>query len=169
MPEPTDEELGLDPEVTEGLDPNIRAELRRSRQLSRDLDAANKRAAESAREAAFAKAGVPDTPLAAALAKTYDGENDPASVKAYFEGLGVDLSTDERIYRLEQRESEEAELAQQRRLAQVGSQGEPGGDVRFEDAINSATNVDAVMALLASAPEGATDYEGRRIGAPRIE
>ena len=79
MPELSDDELG----IPEGLDPNIRAELRKSRELARDLQAANERAEALAREAAFAKAGVPDSPLAAALAKTYDGDNDPASVKAY--------------------------------------------------------------------------------------
>lgn len=158
MPEPTDEELG----IPEGLDPNIRAELRRSRELSRDLEAANAGRAAAEREAAFAKAGVPDSPLAAALAKTYEGENDPASVKAYFENLGVDLGSSNQ-------EQENADLEAQRQLAQVGSQAEPGGGIRFEDAINSSKNVDEVMALIASAPEGATDYEGRRIGSPRIE
>ena len=161
MPEATDEELG----IPEGLDPNIRAELRKSREFARDAEAANKRADAPEREAAFAKAGVPDTPLAAALAKTYDGENDPASVKAYFEGLGVDLGGTQ----ASQNQESEADLEAQRRLAQVGSQGETGGSVRFEDAINSSKNVDEVMALLAAAPEGATDYDGRRIGVPRIE
>lgn len=156
MPEPTDEELG----IPDGLDPNIRAELRKSRQLQQDLDTERAGRAAAEREAAFAKAGVPDSPLAVALAKTYDGENDPASVKAYFEGLGVDLGN---------AQQEDADLEAQRRLAQVGSQGEPGGEVRFEDAINSSQNVNEVMALIASAPEGATDYEGRRIGSPRIE
>ena len=62
MPEDTDEELG----IPEGLDPNIRAELRKSRELGRDAEAANKRAAELERQLAFSQAGVPDTPLAAA-------------------------------------------------------------------------------------------------------
>lgn len=157
MPELTDDELG----IPEGLDPNIRAELRKSRELARENESLRAQSAASQREAAFAKAGVPDSPLAAALAKTYEGENDPASVKAYFEGLGVDLSGSSN--------QEEPDLEAQRRLAEVGSQGETGGGVRFEDAINSSKNVDEVMALIASAPEGATDYEGRRIGSPRIE
>jgi hypothetical protein len=159
MPEPTDDELG----IPEGLDPNIRAELRKSRELARDLDAANKRAAEAERSAAFSKAGVPDTPLAAQLAKTYEGDNDPAAVKAYFESLGVNLGSGGT------QQEDEAALEEQRRLAQVGSQGSTGGDIRFEDALTSAKNKDEVMALLAAAPEGATDYEGRRIGVPRID
>ena len=50
-----------------------------------------------------------------------------------------------------------------------GANRNPGGDVRFEDAINSTKNPDELMALIASAPEGATTYiEGRqrRIGTP---
>ena len=161
MPEATDEELG----IPEGLDPNIRAELRKSREFARDAEAANKRADAPEREAAFAKAGVPDTPLAAALAKTYDGENDPAAVRNYFEGLGVDLSGGASG-------PDEDELAAQRQVAQVGSQGDAGGDIRFEDAINSTKNPEELMALINSAPEGATTYiEGRqrRIGVPAIE
>jgi hypothetical protein len=161
MPEPTDEELG----IPEGLDPNIRAELRKSRQLQQDLDAERASRAVAEREAAFAKAGVPDNPLTATLAKSYDGENDPASVKAYFESLGVDLSGGAQ-------NQEDPDLEAQRRLAQVGSQGEPGGEVRYEDAIASTKNPSELMALIASAPEGATTFvEGRarRIGVPTIE
>ena len=153
----TDEQLDSLPE-------GLRAEVRKNRQYRQDAEAANKRAEAAEREAAFAKAGVPDSPLAQALAKTYEGENDPASVKAYFEGLGVDLSG-----KAQEQGTNDADLEAQRRLAQVGSQGDQGGSVRFEDAIGSAKNVDEVMALIASAPEGATDYEGRRIGSPRIE
>jgi hypothetical protein len=163
--EPTDEELG----IPEGLDDNIRRELRKSRQLSRDLEAEKAKSAAAEREAAFAKAGVPDTPLVAQLAKTYEGENDPASVKAFFENLGVDLEGKQQA---QDQGASEAELAEQRRLAQVGNSGEPGGDVRFEDALNSTKNPEEVMALIASAPEGATTYiEGRqrRIGVPVIE
>ena len=165
MPEATDEELG----IPEGLDPNIRAELRKSRELARENESLKATTAAAEREAAFAKAGIPDTPLTATLAKSYDGDNDPSSVKAYFEGLGVDLSGKQEA---QTEQVTEAELADERRLAQVGSQSQPGGDVRFEDAINSTKNPDELMALIASAPEGATTYiEGRqrRIGTPVIE
>jgi len=163
MPELTDEELG----IPEGLDPNIRAELRRGREREREAQEANARAARAEREAAFARAGVPDTPLHAKLADGYDGENDPASVKAYFDQLGVDLDQ-----KSEPGGASDAELADQRHLAQVGAAGEAGGDLRFEDAINSAGNPDEVMALIASAPDSATTYidgRERRIGMPVIE
>jgi hypothetical protein len=166
MPEPTDEELG----IPEGLDPNIRAELRKSRELARDAEAANARATAAERDAAFARAGVSDSPLVQQLARGYEGENDPAAIRAYFEGLGVDPGTGTSPGG--QSGPSDEELAANRQVAQVGSSGEAGGDIRFEDAINNTRTPDELMALIASAPEGATTYiEGRqrRVGVPVIE
>jgi hypothetical protein len=161
----SDEELG----IPEGLDPNIRAELRKSRQLSRENESLAAKNAQTERELAFARAGIPDNPLVAQLSKTYEGPNDPEAVKAYFEGLGVDLGGSQ----TPPGGATDAELEEQRRLAQVGSQGAPGGDVRFEDAIRSTQNKEELMALIASAPEGAVtrsiDGQPRRIGVPVIE
>jgi hypothetical protein len=165
MPEQTDEELG----IPEGLDPNIRAELRKSRELAREAETAKADAEAARREAAFARAGIPDTPLNAKLAEGYSGENDPASVRAYYEQLGVDVSGNQASG---QSGPSDDELAAQRDVARVGSQGEAGGDIRFEDAINSAKTQEELMALIASAPEGATTNFGgrdRRIGVPTIE
>lgn len=167
MPEPTDEELGI-PESLE--DPNIRAELRRSRIQGRELADANARASTAERDAAFARAGVSDSPLVQQLAKGYEGENDPAAIRAYFETLGVDPGTGSAGKGASGPSDDE--LASQRQVAQVGSAGEAGGDVRFEDAIGSTRNPDELMALINSAPEGATTWvEGRqrRIGSPVIE
>jgi hypothetical protein len=165
MPEElSDEELG----IPEGLDPNIRGELRKSRTLARDNESKDRENANLQRELAFARAGLPDTPLVQTLAKSYDGENDPAAVRAYFEGLNVDLTAPG-----QQTAQELADLDAQRRIASVGSQGEPGGDVKFEDAIRSAPNQEAVMDLIRNAPEGATTWAGdgryRRIGPPSID
>jgi hypothetical protein len=161
MPDPTDEELG----IPEGLDPNIRAELRRSRELARENESLKATSAAAERDAAFARAGIPDTPLGQMFGKAYDGPtDDPEAIKASFQALGGASAPVE--------QTSDAELAAQRQLAQVGSQGDPGGDIRFEDAINSTKSVDEVMALIASAPEGATTYiEGRqrRVGVPVIE
>jgi hypothetical protein len=176
MPEPTDEELGLDPQQMEGLDPNIRQELRRSRQLARENTQLQQQAAQAQREAAFAKAGVPDTPLASTLAKSYEGENDPESVKAYFEGLGVDLTSTSAGVSTNQTPPpgpSDEELAAQRRVSQLGGGGETGGDVRFEDALHSTKSESEVMELIRSAPEGALSGrpgEARfRIALPEID
>ena len=150
----------LDPEQEEVDLRDLREQLKGKKQVEA-------RAAQLERELAFAKAGIPDTPLNATLAKSYEGENDPASVKAYFEGLGVNLGQTE-----QSTGPSDDELASQRQVAQVGAAGDAGGDIRFEDAINSAKTQDEVMALIASSPEGAQTNVGgrqRRIGPPTIE
>ena len=155
---PIDDEIDPD---QDGLDPNIREALRGRNQLARDKAAAEERNAQLERELAFTKAGIPDTPLVAALAKTYEGDNDPASVKAYFESLGVELtstsagtpSAGSQAPPAPQGATEE-ELAAQRRVSQVGSGTEGDGSIDFADAIKSADSQEAVMALINSAPEG---------------
>lgn len=160
MPELTDEELGLDPQQMEGLDPNIRAELRRSRQLARDNATLQAEAEQARREAAFAKAGIPDTPLGAMFAKAYDGAtDDPSAIKASFEALGVPLTATSAGVSTEQTPppsgATDAEIAAQRVISQVGAGADLGGDVDFAEAINSATSADEVQRLLDSAPAGA--------------
>lgn len=154
---PVDDEIDPD---QDGLDPNIREALRGRNQLARDKAAAEERNAQLERELAFTKAGIPDTPLVAALAKTYDGDNDPASVKAYFESLGVELTSASAGTPTQQtppppQGATEEELAAQRRLAQVGAGDTGDGSVDFADAIRSAGSQDEVMRLIQSAPEGA--------------
>ena len=162
---PEDEEL-IDPDQYE-LDDNIRNALKGRNQLARDKAAAEQRNAELERELAFSKAGIPDSPLAAALAKTYDGENDPASVKAYFEGLGVDLTSSSAGVTTQQTPEPQGvsddELAAQRQVSTLGAGGEAGGDVLFEDAIKSAGSTKDVLALIQSAPQGSN------IGIPSIQ
>jgi hypothetical protein len=143
----------IDPEQ-EGLDPNIREALRGRNQIARDKEAAEQKAAALERELAFAKAGVPDTPLTSTLAKSYDGENDPASVKAYFEGLGVDLTAGAAPQQTPPapQGATEDEIAHQRQIAQVGAGADLGGDVDYAEALSSAKSVDEVQRLLAAAP-----------------
>ena len=161
MPEElSDEALG----IPEGLDPNIRAELRKSRELARENEALKVSNETAARELAFSKAAIPDTPLGQMFAKAYEGPtDDPEAIKAAFQAVGGEPPNSQQ---------EDADLEAQRRLAAVGGEGAAGGDVRFEDALGSAKNADAVMDLIAAAPAGATTYiEGRarRIGVPVIE
>ncbi len=166
MPNPVDD---LSDEQLEALPEGLRGEVRKNQEYRKENEALSSRAAAAEREAAFARAGVPDTPLVAQLAKTYEGENDPAAVRAYFEGLGVDLSGSG----TGQDGPSDEELAAQRQVAQVGGEGGVGGEVRFEDAMRSTKNPEELMALIASAPEGATtraiDGVPRRIGVPTIE
>lgn len=174
MPDATDEELGLDPEVMETLDPGIRNELRQSRQLRRDNGRLEAEAAQARREAAFAKAGIPDTPLGQMFGKAYEGPtDDPTAIKASFEALGVPLTSTSAGTPAQpdpaQQGATAEELAAQKALSELGSGADLGGDVDFAEAVRSAPDQKAVMELLATAPEGATDSAGRRIGMPVIE
>lgn len=172
MPEPTDEELGLDPATMDTLDPNIRAELRNSRKLLRqqeaDLEAATERAAQAEREAAFAKAGIPDTPLGQMFAKGYDGDaSDPAAIKAAFDALGgtgtpppaatppAGEPTPPAPPQTGAEAALEQELAEQRRVAQVSATGQTDGSVDLGDALRSATNEAELLAIVAAAPADA--------------
>ena len=142
----------------DGLDPNIREQLKRSRQLAKENASLQAEISQARREAAFAQAGVPATPLATVLAKSYEGENDPEAIKAYFEGLGVDLtSTSAGISTAQTPEPgvSDDELAAQREVSTLGAGGEPGGDVDLKDAFASASDQSAVMDLIAAAPQGA--------------
>ena len=166
MPEPTDEELGLDSQEMEGLDPNIRAALRQSRQLARDNEALRAEAESARREAAFAKAGIPDSPLGQMFAKAYDGTtDDPTAIKASFEALGVPLTSTSAGTSTPDPQQEgvsDDELAAQRQVSTLGAGGEMGGDVAFEDALKSAGSQKDVLALIQSAPQGSN------IGIPEI-
>jgi len=170
MPEPTDAELGLDPEQMNTLDPNIRAELRRSRTLQRDLDTANERIEQAERSASFAKAGIPDTPLGQMFAKAYDGDPDPATIKAEFDKLGVTGTSAAPSAPEtptppsgEHDATLDAELTEQRRIAQMSATGQTDGSVPLEDAIRSARTPEELLAIVASAPPEAG------IGSVRIE
>ena len=156
MPEPTDEELGIDP----GLDPNIRAELRKSRQLSRELAEAQEAVETAKREAAFAKAGIPDTPLGQMFAKAFDGDvTDPAAIKAQFEALNPQAPVT----------PDPEDLDAQRTIATLGADASTGAGPKYEDLIRSAKSADEVMELVAQAPPTATDAHGHRISIPEIQ
>ena len=91
MPDtPSDEELGLDPQEMERLDPNIRTELRNARKIQRDAAATAQRNQELERDLAITKAGIPDSPLGQMFSRAYDGPlDDPQAIKSAFEALGV--------------------------------------------------------------------------------
>ncbi len=124
MPEPTDEELG----IPEGLDPNIRAELRKSRQRGQEAEAAKAEAEASKRELEFYKAGIPADGLGALIRKAYDGPLDADAIKTFAAAHGLTpegtpaggAPTNDQADRL-------LELENMRRMQQVtGTGGMPG-------------------------------------------
>lgn len=145
MPEPTDEELG----IPEGLDPNIRAELRKSRIRAQEAQEAKAEAQAAKVELEFFKAGIPDTPLAAMFKKAYDGPMDAAAIKEAFgvlTGEGTPPPT-----------TDEAELALQverERLAQMqrGTEGlppvAPDAAAEFAKAMRATTSEEEAWAVI---------------------
>lgn len=144
--------LGLDPESVGQLDPNIRAQLRKTAEIARARDAAEAEATTAKRELAFARAGVPlDTPEGQLFQRGYDGDpTDPAAIKTAFDGVFGSKAVTEA-----HNEPSADEMDAQRRLAQASAGGPATGTVPFEQAIKSANSQDAVMALIRGAPEGA--------------
>jgi len=149
--------LGIDPEATEGLDPHIRSALKGAADSRREAQQAQARLTHIERELAFTKAGIPDTPLNATLAKTYDGDNDPTAIKAYFESLGVELTAASAGSPTEPAPSgpSDAELADQRRLANVSAASGGEAPVEYRDALMSAKTTAEVLAVIANAPADA--------------
>ena len=74
---------------SESLDPNIRAELRRSKERQREAEAAKSEIEQLRRELAFTKAGVPDEGVGALLRKAYDGDNDPEAIRKVAAEYGI--------------------------------------------------------------------------------
>ena len=143
-----DQTQGIDPEDG-ALDPHIREALRGVNDLRREKAEADERAARLERELAFTKAGIPDTPLTEALAKTYEGPNDAEAIKAYFTELGVESSASQPAPAAP---APDADLEAQRRLAQVGAAATGDAPVEYMDALKSAKTRDEVLAIIASAP-----------------
>lgn len=88
MSEPTDEELG----IPEGLDPNIRQELRKSRVHGKEAAEAKAQAEASKRELEFYKAGVPEEGIGALIRKAYEGPMDQDSIKTFAAAHGLSES-----------------------------------------------------------------------------
>ena len=67
-------------EEIDHLDPNIRAELRKSRERARAADEANAEVKALRRELAFTKAGIPESGVGALFRKAWDGDTDPEAI-----------------------------------------------------------------------------------------
>jgi hypothetical protein len=75
------------------LDENIRAELRKSRQVAKEAAEANAKLAELQKELAFTKAGIPEDGVGALLRKAYDGEVTPEAIRAAASQYGISSGT----------------------------------------------------------------------------
>lgn len=75
------------------LDENIRAELRKSKQIAREAAEAQAKLNELQKELAFTKAGIPDDGVGALLRKAYDGEITPEAIRAAANQYGITPGT----------------------------------------------------------------------------
>jgi len=162
MPEPTDEELG----IPEGLDPNIRAELRASRVAKGQAADATARAEAAERELAFAKAGIPETGVGEWFRKGYDGPvDDPQELKEAFaaSGIGNAVVSDQAAADAAAAAQAQADLDA---VAQVQAGGSgaapfaPDKAAAFVDKVQKATNATEVWKLI--------ETEGPSVGVRRV-
>lgn len=73
----------------EPLDPRIREELRQARDDRKELAKAKAQFEALNRENAFSKAGIPEDGMGSLFRKSYDGDLDPAAIKAQAESYGL--------------------------------------------------------------------------------
>ena len=159
MPEPTDDELG----IPEGLDPNIRAELRASRIAKGEAADSEARAVAAERELAFAKAGIPETGAGEWFRKGYDGPTtDPEALKAAFAaaGLGGAVVDDQAAAEAAQHQADLEAAAR----VQAGGSGaapfSPDAKASFVQKVQSAKSATEVWHLI--------DTEGPAAGVRRL-
>ena len=143
-----DDELGLHPGWDEGLDPNIRKELRQARVIQRENADLKGKVETYERERVLTRAGIPSDKRGELFARTYEGAlDDPEAVKAAYEELFGSAGAAPA--------GDPDPAAGDRRVAAAGaagdSQGTPG-TVDLADAIKGAKTVAEVKAIIAAAP-----------------
>lgn len=144
----SDDELGLTPGWDTGLDPNIRAELRRGRETAAQLRDTQAENAVLKRERAFTQAGIPADAKGTAFAKLYEGDaDDPSAVKAQYEALFGPVA--------DPGAPAGDPAAGDRRVASATSAGTDasgGGTVDLEAAIQAAKSTEEVYEIIRNAP-----------------
>ena len=129
----------------EALDPNIREELRKAREVTKERDAATAELASLRREHAFTQAGIPEAGPGALFRKAYDGDLDVTAVKTAAEGYGV-----LQVASAESGMTEE-EKASLQRISSAGTGLPPQGQnsfATFQADLNKATSSEEVMAMV---------------------
>jgi len=128
-----------------GLDPNIRAELRKSRERAKEAESARAELDSLKRELAFTKAGIPETGTGALLRKAYDGDFDPEAIRKAAEEYGILNHASENTH-----DPVRDELERHRNIA--GATGTnvsgPTNEQEFFAAIQGAANKDEVMDVI---------------------
>ena len=134
-------------EETEQLDPNIRAELRKSKERAREAEAAKAELAELKRELAFTKAGIPEDGVGKLFRKAYDGDIDTDSIKDSASEYGIGQASEQSA----EADQVQAELERHRNIA--GATGTnvsgPTPEQEFDAALDAAENEAEAKAVIA--------------------
>jgi hypothetical protein len=145
----TDEELGLNTDVVEQLDPNLRDEIRKSRSRLKDSQKWQARAEQAERQIAVRDVGI-DTgsKLGQMFIKSYEGDWTPEALKAEAEQIPGLLPVSKGD---EGNQQSQEELDALRRMQGAGATtGQGGQDARekLEGDLRSATSQADVLRLL---------------------
>jgi len=116
-------------EESDALDPNIRAELRKSKERLREAEAAKAEAEALKRELAFTKAGIPEEGVGALLRKAYDGEIEPEAIRSAAAEYGINVGHTEQA---SQSDPIREELDRARSIAGATGMNESGPTVAQE-------------------------------------
>ena len=129
-----------------GLDPNIRAELRKSRERAREAESAKAELEALKRDLAFTKAGVPEDGTGALLRKAWDGDIDPEAIRQAAEEYGIFQSGQQQT----QTDPVREELERHRNIAGATGTSQSGPDAQQEllAAMAEASNEEELMAVI---------------------
>jgi len=132
------------------LDENIRAELRKSRQVAKEAAEANAKLAELQKELAFTKAGIPEDGVGSLLRKAYDGEITPEAIRAAASQYGITSQVSNSVS--PSQEIPQSELESMRRVngAAVNAGGTPPVDAgsAFAAELAAATTETEAFAIV---------------------
>lgn len=149
----TDDELGLNTEVVETLDPNLRDEIRKSRSRLKDSQEWQKRAEAAERQIVVRDVGIDTTSkLGQMFMRSYEGEWTAEALKTEAEQIPGLLTPPPTLPdEGQQYAADEAALAAQRRMAGAGTAPISGGPDPQRQLINdlrAATTSEQVMELI---------------------
>lgn len=131
-------------EESDHLDPNIRAELRKSRERAKAAEAAQTELEAVKRDLAFTKAGIPESGVGALLRKAYDGDTDPEAIRKAAEEYGIFSSQEQAHDPIK----EELETHRQIQGSTGTSNSGPTAMQALEALIAEAKSADEIMAII---------------------
>lgn len=152
MPEYTDEELELQDEQTEQLDPAIREELRKSRSRAREAAEWKQRAETAERKNVLLDLGIDQAaPLGKLFVRGYEGDWTPEAVRTAAEEIPGLLPERQSSGANELSADEIAALQRQGQASTTTGQGGPDLRSRFEADVRAAKSAEQIMEIVDSA------------------